>query len=109
MIHFFFFYISICNGSSFFDLVMSIIYCGLICNGVGTDSISKLEEALLINPKKHDALWCIGNAYTSHAFLNPNQDEAKDYFDKASVYFQQAVNEVLSHERLGINLQICIF
>lgn len=57
------------------------------------DAITKLEEALLINPKKHDALWCLGNAYTSHAFLNPNEDEAKDFFDKASIYFHQALDE----------------
>lgn len=58
----------------------------------------------MINPKKHDALWCLGNAYTSHAFLNPNQDEAKEFFNKASVYFKQALDEVLSLENLGTRL-----
>ncbi|KAF5457394.1 hypothetical protein F2P56_021498 [Juglans regia] len=57
------------------------------------DAISKLEEALLVNPKKHDTLWCLANAHTSHAFFTPEQDEAKDYFDKAAFYFQQAVDE----------------
>ncbi|XP_059450071.1 mitochondrial import receptor subunit TOM20-like [Corylus avellana] len=57
------------------------------------DAVSKLEEALLVNPKKHDTLWCLGNAYTSHAFLNPDEDEAKEYFDKAALYFQQALDE----------------
>lgn len=51
---------------------------------------------MLVNPKKHDTLWCLGNAYTSHAFLNPDEDEAKEYFDKAALYFQQALDEVLS-------------
>lgn len=47
-----------------------------------------------MNPKKHDTLWCLGNAQTSQAFLIPDQEEAKAYFDKAAEYFQQAVDEV---------------
>lgn len=48
----------------------------------------------MINPKKHDALWCLGNAHTSSAFMTPDQDEAKVSFDKSVQYFQQAVDEV---------------
>lgn len=59
------------------------------------DAISKLEEALTINPAKGDALWCIGNAHTSYAFLVPDIDEAKVYFNKASEYFQKAADEVI--------------
>lgn len=55
------------------------------------ESISKLEEALMLNPNKHDTMWCLGNAHTSLAFSIPDQDEARDSFDKASQYFQQAV------------------
>ncbi|XP_043703705.1 mitochondrial import receptor subunit TOM20-like [Telopea speciosissima] len=57
------------------------------------DAISKLEEAMLIDPKKHDTLWCLGNAYTSQAFLTPEHDVAMISFDKASQYFQQAIDE----------------
>lgn len=49
---------------------------------------------MAVNPKKHDTLWCLGNAHTSHAFLTPDHDEAKDYFEKATEYFQQAIDEV---------------
>lgn len=49
----------------------------------------------MLNPKKHEALWCLGNAHTSHAFLTPDPEEAKGYFESAAHYFQQAAAEVL--------------
>ncbi|KAL0351145.1 UNVERIFIED_CONTAM: Mitochondrial import receptor subunit TOM20 [Sesamum radiatum] len=54
------------------------------------DAIDRLEEALVVNPRKHDALWCLGNAYTSSAFLIPDLDEARGDFNKATQYFEQA-------------------
>ena len=65
---------------------------GRCCNF--TEAISKLEEAMMLNPKAN-AMWSIGNANTSHAFLTPGLSEAKKYFDKAADYFQQAVAEVI--------------
>ena len=58
------------------------------------DAVSKLEEVLTLNPGKHQALWCLGNAYTTQAFLFPDADVAKGHFDKAVDYLQRAENEV---------------
>ncbi|XP_011624895.1 mitochondrial import receptor subunit TOM20 [Amborella trichopoda] len=74
-------------------LELSQFQQGPNCIKMVEDSISKLEEALEVNPRKHDTLWCLGNAYTSHAFLTPDHEVAKTYFRKASQYFQRAVEE----------------
>ncbi|PKI60340.1 hypothetical protein CRG98_019276 [Punica granatum] len=70
------------------------------------DAITRLEEALSLNPNKHDALWCLGNAHTSHAFLTSDQEEAKVYFDKAAGYFQQAVSEDPNNELYTKSLEV---
>ncbi|CAN8304144.1 unnamed protein product [Cochlearia groenlandica] len=70
------------------------------------EAVSKLEEALTINPGKHQALWCIGNAYTSQGFLTPDTDEAKLNFDKAAEYFERAENEDPGNEIYRKSLEV---
>ncbi|XP_077229830.1 mitochondrial import receptor subunit TOM20-like [Tasmannia lanceolata] len=70
------------------------------------DAISKLEAALEISPRKHDTLWCLGNAYTSHAFLTPDFDAARVSFNKASEYFKQAVDEDPTNELYLKSLEV---
>ncbi|KAF7813609.1 mitochondrial import receptor subunit TOM20 [Senna tora] len=72
------------------------------------DAISKLEEALRINPTKHDTLWCLGNAHKSQAFLTPDLNEAKNYFDKAYECFKKAVDEDPGNELYKKALEITI-
>uniref|UniRef100_A0A803QYA3 Mitochondrial import receptor subunit TOM20 n=1 Tax=Cannabis sativa TaxID=3483 RepID=A0A803QYA3_CANSA len=70
------------------------------------DAISKFEEALLIDPLKHEALWSLGNANTSYAFMTPNLDEAKPYFDSAYDFFQKALEEDPGNELYSKSLEI---
>lgn len=70
------------------------------------DAVSKLEEALMINPKKHDTMWCLANAYTTQAFMMPDFEEAKTFFQKAADYFQQAVEEDPTNELYKKSLEI---
>lgn len=58
------------------------------------DAVSKLMEALSINPSKHEALWCLGNAHTATAFLTPDHDEANIMFNQALISFQTALELV---------------
>lgn len=50
-----------------------------------------MQKAVEIDEKRHDAFWCLGNAFTSKGFLvNGNKDEAQGYFDQALEYFKAA-------------------
>lgn len=68
--------------------------------------ILPLGEALLIYPKKHDALWCIGDAHTSYGVLTPDQTEARDHFEKATLLFQQALEEQPENDHYARSLEL---
>mmetsp|Transcript_9016 Transcript_9016/g.22214 ORF Transcript_9016/g.22214 Transcript_9016/m.22214 type:complete len:205 (-) Transcript_9016:177-791(-) len=63
------------------------------------EAVSKFEAALRINPQKHDALWCLGNALTSQGFLFTDREEAMEYFEQAKSCFQRALNEEPNNEQ----------
>ena len=54
-------------------------------------AISKFNAALAIDPVKHDALWCLGNAFTSQGFLTADGEAAGALFAKAAGCFERAV------------------
>jgi tetratricopeptide (TPR) repeat protein len=62
------------------------------------EAVQKFELALAINPKKHDALWCLGNALTSQGFLFPDAHEAMKYFEEAKSCFRRALDEEPNNE-----------
>ena len=55
-----------------------------------SESIEAFEKVLKLDPNRHEAMWCLGNALTSEGFLGVNRDEAIAKFEKASVFFDQA-------------------
>ena len=61
-------------------------------------AIAKFQAALDIEPKKHDALWCLGNALTSQGFLFQEAQKACSHFDEAKTCFQRALNEEPTNE-----------
>ncbi|MQL94029.1 hypothetical protein Taro_026686 [Colocasia esculenta] len=76
------------------------------CLNMIKEAVSKLEEALEVNPRKHDTLWCLGNAHTQHAFLAGDQETAKICFTKATECFQQAVEEDPGNELYLKSLEV---
>ncbi|XP_058093213.1 mitochondrial import receptor subunit TOM20-like [Magnolia sinica] len=87
-------------------LELSQFQNGPDCTKMINDAIARLEEALEINPRKPDTLWCLGNALTSQAFLNPNFDAASTVFKQAAQYFQKAVDEDPSNDLYHKSLEV---
>eukprot|EP00891_Asterochloris_glomerata_P005552 jgi/Astpho2/5552/e_gw1.00079.277.1_t len=62
------------------------------------EAIRRLERAVDIDSHRADALWCLGNAYTSKGFLTASTAEAKQFFNKATDCFKGAHNEEPDNE-----------
>lgn len=71
-----------------------------------SQALSKLEMALQINPRKHDALWFLGNALTSQGFLYPDAEKANKYFEKAAECYRRAVAEEPGNEMYKRSLEL---
>lgn len=69
----------------------------MLTNKVGdTEAISKLQEALDMEPKKHKALFHLGNAYVTDGFQTLDDPTvALAYLDKATQCYGMAVDEVI--------------
>ncbi|CAA6667883.1 unnamed protein product [Spirodela intermedia] len=89
-------------------LELSQFQNGPECLKMVKEAVSRLEQALEVNPKKHDTLWCLGNAHTQHAFLATDQDMAKAYFTKATTCFRQAVEEDPGNELYLKSLEVTV-
>lgn len=61
-------------------------------------AVSKFEAALALDSRKHDALWCLGNALTSQGFLFADGDTAQEYFTRARDCFTRALAEEPGNE-----------
>lgn len=51
-----------------------------------------------IDDSRHDALWCLGNAYTSQGFLSADVEAANLYFERAGDCFKDAVKQEPSND-----------
>lgn len=61
-------------------------------------AVGKFEAALAIDARKHDALWCLGNALTSQGFLHAEKGAAMAKFAAARACFERAVAEEPGNE-----------
>eukprot|EP00243_Klebsormidium_subtile_P006454 TRINITY_DN2746_c0_g1_i1.p1 TRINITY_DN2746_c0_g1~~TRINITY_DN2746_c0_g1_i1.p1 ORF type:complete len:214 (-),score=48.29 TRINITY_DN2746_c0_g1_i1:254-895(-) len=66
---------------------------GVDSSNLMDEAAAKLQMALKVNPKKHDALWCLGNVHTQQGFMVREAAEANKFFDKANALFQRALDE----------------
>lgn len=91
-------------GAALFELAQC--QSGDGCVRMLEEAISKLEEALQLNPSKHETIWLLGNVLAARGFCLPDIDEAKILFDRAAECFLQAVEEDPGNEKYTTSLNL---
>lgn len=82
------FMLNFCNR--YFYLILAItILCKTTMNTA--DAISKLTEALMINPLNHETLWLLGNCFANQALMECDLNKINRYKAKASASYQKAL------------------
>jgi tetratricopeptide (TPR) repeat protein len=72
------------------------------------EAVDKFQHALRVDAKKHEALWCLGNAYTSQGFLSTRKSDANVLFKKAQVRaLETSVPAVHMHARHIADVLTC--
>mmetsp|Transcript_10939 Transcript_10939/g.32784 ORF Transcript_10939/g.32784 Transcript_10939/m.32784 type:complete len:209 (-) Transcript_10939:1621-2247(-) len=56
-------------------------------------AVEKFKQAISIDGKRHDAQWCLGNAYTSQGFLTADSGRAHRFFEQATEQFNEALKQ----------------
>lgn len=70
-------------------------------------AIGKCQQALSIDPDRHEAEWIQGNGFTSLGFLSPDKSKAQLNFDKASQCFQRCKNKDPANETYKKAIEMC--
>lgn len=70
------------------------------------EAIEKFQKALKIDEERHDALWCLGNAYTTQGFLSPDAPAAHALFTQAADCFKKAVDISPSNDTYKRSLEM---
>lgn len=70
------------------------------------EAIEKFQKALKIDEERHDALWCLGNAYTTQGFLSPDAPAAHSLFTQAADCFKKAVEIAPANETYKRSLEM---
>ncbi|MCL7023034.1 hypothetical protein MKW94_027617, partial [Papaver nudicaule] len=67
-------------------------------------AISKLEKSLLINPLKHETVWCLGYAHMMHGLMTP--DYNRNCIDRAAEFYEEALEKDPDNQKYLNSLEL---